>query len=98
MAPSVYRFTFPPAVPIDAVEDSLTLSVVGVESLFGDLAARVGAGHLFDPARRTCVIRGGGRAGQGLVKLFTGYITRGLGPDAYRVERVDEWADPAGGR
>ena len=97
MTPAVYRFTFASTVPIHAVADSLTLALVAVDALYGEPVARAGAAHLFDPARRTCVIRGGDRAGRGLVKLFAGFVTKGLGPDAYRVERVAAPPETKGG-
>jgi hypothetical protein len=81
-----------------SVEDTLTLSLLGVECLFGEVADRVGASHWLDPARRTCNIRGGTKAGRGLVKLFTGFVTRGLGPDAVRVERVPAASERGGAR
>jgi hypothetical protein len=89
---NLYRYCFEEAAPLDEVEGTLALALVGVECLFGAARARLDVGHHFDEQKRACVIDASTPPGRALAKLFTGLLSQGLGPDAFRVERL------AGGR
>ena len=49
--PRLYRYRFAEAAPLEEVELTLALALVGVECLFGAARARLEVGHLFDPEK-----------------------------------------------
>lgn len=93
----LYRFAFPPPLPMIEVEASLALSLLAVESLHGEAEARLDAGHALDAERRSCVIDAGTPAGRNLIRLFTGFLTREFGEGGFRVERVAAGAQQSHG-
>ena len=90
MTRDVYRFTFNTDAPIEEVEASLLLAILATESLHGQCQVRLDAAHYLDPARRACVIDAGTPVGRDLNRLFTGFIGREFGQDAFSVERVED--------
>ena len=71
-------------------EASLLLAVMATESLHGEAQTRLDAGHFLDPIKRACVIDAGTPVGRDLNRLFTGFLSREFGADAFVVERVDD--------
>jgi len=90
MAKHLYRYTFMPVVPIEEVEASLLLAVFATESLHGETQTRLDVAHFLDPAKRACIIDAGTPVGRDLNRLFSGFIGREFGPDAFSVERVED--------
>jgi hypothetical protein len=89
MPPEVYRYSFPPPVPLDEIEATLLLALWGAESLYGESQVRLDATHLLDRDRRACVIDAGTPVGRDVNRLFVGFVRREFGDDAFRVERVE---------
>lgn len=89
MTPVSHRYSFSAAVPFTEVEDTLLLSIWGVESLYGETLLRLNPCHRIDRSQRRCVIDTGTPVGRDLNRLFAGYITREFGRQAFEVERVD---------
>ena len=90
MNKELYRYAFASEVPIEEVEASLLLAVLATESLHGESQVRLDAAHYLDPAKSACVIDAGTPVGRDLNRLFTGFIGREFGPDAFTVERVED--------
>ena len=90
MTKELYRYTFKPIAPIEEVEASLLLAILATESLHGETQTRLDVSHILDPAKRACVIDAGTPVGQDLNRLFTGFIGREFGPDAFSVDRVED--------
>ena len=88
MGKTLYRYTFTPDVPIEEVEASLLMAVFATESLHGEEETRLDAAHYLDPTKRACVIDAGTRVGRAVNRLFTGFIEREFGPDAFTVEHL----------
>jgi hypothetical protein len=88
MTKELYRYTFPPHVPVEEIEATLLLALWGAESLHGESQVRLDAAHFLDPDRRACVIDAGTPVGRDVNRLFVGFIGREFGSDAFRVERV----------
>jgi hypothetical protein len=84
----IYRYSFPPAIPLSEIEETLLLAIWGTESIHGESQARLDASHLLDTDRRICVIHGGTPVGRDLNRLFVGFVAREFGADAFTVERV----------
>jgi hypothetical protein len=88
MDSEVYRYTFPPHVPVEDIEATLLLALWGAESLFGESQVRMDAAHYLDADRRTCVIDASTPVGRDVNRLFVGFVRREYGDDSFRVERV----------
>lgn len=82
-----YRYTFKRHVPIDDVQDSLTLAVLGAEQLHGRARMRLEAGFRLDRQRRICTIDASTTVGQDIARLFAGYLAQEFGEKAFQVRR-----------
>lgn len=90
MKADVYRYRFNEEVATEDIEAALLLAIWGCESLNGESQTRMDATHYFDADQRACVIDAGTEVGMDFNRLFVGFVSRELGPDAFRVERVKE--------
>ena len=90
MTKELYRYVFTPDAPIEEVEASLLLAILATESLHGESQVRLDVAHSFDPTKRACVIDAGTPVGRDLNRLFTGFLGREFGPDAFTVDRVED--------
>ena len=84
MPRELYRYVFTPDAPIEEVEASLLLAILATESLHGECQVRLEAAHYFDAAKCACVIDAGTPVGRDLNRLFTGFVRREFGEDAFR--------------
>lgn len=82
-----YRYRFADNVPLQEVEESLLLAVLAVESLHGRSPVRLDAAFCLDREKRSCVVDAGSEVGRAIARIFTGFLTRQFGEDAFRVER-----------
>jgi hypothetical protein len=89
MTKELYRYSFPPRVPVEEIEATLLLALWGAESLHGEAQVRLDATHFLDADRRACVIDAGTPVGRDVNRLFVGFVRREFGDGAFRVERVD---------
>ena len=85
---AIYRYEFPSDLPIQEVERSLALSVLTTESLHGRSQVRMDASFLVDMEKHTCVIDADTEVGRDIARIFTGYLTREFGENAFRVKRI----------
>jgi hypothetical protein len=90
MTTDQYRYAFKAEVPIEEIEASLLLAVMATESLHGESQTRLDAAHYLDPIKRACVIDANTPVGRDLNRLFTGFMGREFGADAFTVERVED--------
>ncbi|WDI41479.1 hypothetical protein [Bremerella sp. P1] len=88
MKTEVYRYRFGEGVSSEDVEAAILLSIWACESLRGESQTRMDATHFFDTDEMSCVIDAGTDIGMDFNRLFVGFLTREIGPDAFRVERV----------
>ena len=95
MSKEVYRYVFSADVPLEEVEASLLLAVMGAESLHGESQVRLDAAHHLDVAARACVIDAGTAVGRDFNRLFVGFLRREFGEDSFQVERADSPAAAA---
>jgi hypothetical protein len=89
MSADVYRYSFPPHVPVEDIEATLLLALWGAESLHGEAQVRLDAAHFLDPDRRAAVIDAGTQVGRDINRLFVGLIRREFGEGDFQVTRVD---------
>jgi hypothetical protein len=88
-------YTFDDAVDMSQVEDTLAISVLAIESMYGAASVRLEIACELDPERRTCVIDSGTEASRTLNQIFVGYLRREFGDNAFRVGRGDPTASAA---
>lgn len=86
MPDSLVRYTFAASVPVDELEGTLFLALVGCESLHGEAAVRIHPCHSFDRLGRRCEIDTQTRIGSDLHRLFLGYVHREYGRGSYSVD------------
>jgi len=81
------RYTFSRSVSMREVEETLLLAVLAVESLFGESTVRLDASFSIDSARRACVIDASTDVGRAICRVFTGFVSREFGSDAFEIRR-----------
>lgn len=85
---TLYRYQFDDLVPMRDVEETLHLAMLATESLHGAAQARLDASFRLREDRHSCVIDADTEVGSSLARIFTGFLGRGYGLGAFRVERV----------
>ena len=90
MTSSVYRYTFATDIPSEETEATLVLALLAAESLHGEAQVRLDVAHHLDPDRHACAIDAGTDVGRDLNKLFTGFLRREFGEEAFKVERLGD--------
>ena len=87
MSAHIYRYEFNADVPLEDVEASLVLAILGTESLHGETEVQLCTSHYFDHQLRSCVIDSEGEVGNDLNRLFAGFLRREFGPESFSVKR-----------
>lgn len=90
MTTDLYRYAFDEQVRPEDIDAALLLAIWGCEALHGEAQTRLDAAHYFDRAKRACVIDAGTPVGRDFNRLFVGFIGREVGPDAFRIERLNQ--------
>ena len=88
-----YRYRFDERVALRDVEDLLSLATLATESLHGRSQVRLDASFLVDAESRSCVVDATTAVGQDIARIFTGFLGRDLGEEAFRVERVTDHSE-----
>ncbi len=88
MNQDIYKYEFSFDIPIHEVERSLALSVLTTESLHGRTQVRLDASFYFDKQKRACIVDAGTEVGRHIARIFTGYLTREFGEEAFKVKRI----------
>lgn len=86
----LYRYNFDSKVPIRDIEESLLLAVLAAESLHGRSLVRLDASFCLDSHKRSCVVDAATEVGRAIARIFTGFLTREFGEEAFKVERVGD--------
>lgn len=84
----IYKYNFNSTVPMNEVENSLLLAVMAAESLHGRTMVRLDASFCLDPNKRSCVVDATTEIGRAIARIFTGFLTREFGEEAFKVERA----------
>lgn len=84
-----YRYTISERVPIEEVEITLLLSLLGIEALHGESQTRLDAAHTLSAERHAAVIDAGTAVGRDLNKLFACFLTKEFGTASFTVERIE---------
>jgi len=86
----LYRYNFDSKIPIQDVEESLLLAVLAAESLHGRSLVRLDASFCLDSKKRSCAVDSATDVGRSIARIFTGFLTREFGEEAFRVVRVGD--------
>lgn len=88
MNTSVFKFTFGAGVALVDVEATLQLAILAAEGLFGESRVRMEVSYHCDAPRSTIVVDGSTGPGDAVMRIYTGFLTREIGPDAFSVRRM----------
>jgi len=95
MERDIYRYRFGENIPMAEAEESLMLAALAAECIHGRSALRLAGAFLFDAAKRSCVIDGSTEIGRHIAAVFTGFLTKQFGDEAFTVERNPKRGDAA---
>lgn len=85
MNKTVYRYQFEPDVPLEEAETSLVLAIIAAEALHGQPAVRLSLRYLFGEEKHACVIDGDNEIARQVVLIFTQFLIRQFGDDAFQI-------------
>jgi len=83
-----YTYKFTPEIPMDAVKDSLLLAVMAVEGLKGRARIQLEARFRLERIERSCVINANTVVGDSIARIFTRFLAKEFGEQAFKVERI----------
>ena len=89
MSTELYRYRFNDDVPARELEESLLLAILAVECLLGESRVRLDARYCLRARDGVCVIDAGSDVGRDINRIFTGFVSREFGRDAFEVHRID---------
>jgi len=87
MTSESYRYEFCRDLSMQDVEESLMLAALAVECLHGRSQLRLDASFRLDKARRRCVVDARSPVGRAIACIFTGFLMREFGEEAFTVKR-----------
>jgi len=88
MNEDAYRYRFDEGVGLHEAEETLLLSILATEGLYGQARVRMDAGYAIDPAIRAIVVDASTDVGQAVNGIFTSFLMREFGPGSFGVKRV----------
>ena len=89
MNKTIYHYQIKDGILLDAVKDSLLISIMAVESLFGRSRINLEARFRLEKMNRVCIIDVGTLIGETIARVFTGLLIREFGEQAFSVERME---------
>jgi len=87
MNKTIYRYQINDGILMNAVKDSLLISIMAVESLYGRSRINLEARFRLENASRVCIIEVGTQIGETIARVFTGLLIREFGELAFKVEK-----------
>ncbi len=88
MFTDTYRFTFDSAIPLAEAEETLQLTILAAEGLFGEAAVRMNLNYHVVARRRMFMFDGSTDVGNAIIRMFTALLIRAYGRDQFTVRRV----------
>ena len=90
MITEAYRYRFKEDVDLRDVEDTLLLALLAAEGIYGQPRVRMDAAYTVDKPLRVVVVDASTDVGQDVAGIYTSFIIKEFGPDAFRVRRLDQ--------
>ncbi len=94
MNQSVFRFEFEKQADLTEVEATLQLAILAAQGLFGEACVRTEVAYHLDTDKRVVLLDGRTTSGEAVVRIFTAFITREFGDDAFHVRRTSQPITP----
>ncbi len=88
MSEHAYRYRFAERIDLRDVGDTLLLAVLAAAGLFGQTRVRMDAGFATDPSSNVLIVDASTIVGQAINGIFTSFLMREFGADAFEVKRV----------
>ena len=85
-----YRYQFAESICLRDAEDTLLLALLAAEGIYGPARVRMDAAYTVDAPLRAIVVGSATQVGQDVSGVFTSFLTREFGPDAFRVRRLSQ--------
>ncbi len=85
-----YRFQFKEGVDLRSVADTLLLSLLAVEGIYGAARVRMDSFYTIEGTLNVIVVDGSTQVGQDVAGIFTAFITKEFGRDAFSVRRLGQ--------
>ena len=82
-----YRYTFHTSVPMGQVSNALFLAGLAAEAIHGRARVQLDGDFRTDSATRSAIIDATTETGQTIARIFTEFISRELGEQAFTVVR-----------
>src|SRR2546425_8251462 len=83
----VYRYVFHQSVAMGQVSNALFLSALAAEAIHGRARVQLDGDFRTDPVARSAIIDATTETGQTIARVFTEFISRELGEQAFTVTR-----------
>ena len=90
MERNIFRYRFKDDLDPQEIEESLLLAVLAVEGIHGRCAVRLAGTFYFDREKHACVIDGSTEIGQHVAGIFTGFLQKQFGDEAFQIERLEK--------
>lgn len=87
MSATEYRFQFKPDVDLSEAEDTMRLSLLAAEGLFGEARVRTEVSYTVDPLRAEILVVGDAPVGEAVTQIFTSLLSHEFGRGAFTVRR-----------
>ena len=82
----VCRFKFDTHVSKQMIEEQIALAIITAECTFGKPKVRIHAGYISSDAEAAIDVSG--EVGEHIAQVFTGLMSRQVGEENFRVERI----------
>lgn len=89
MNEDAYRYRFDEGVDLHQAEETLLLSILATEGLYGEARGRMDAGYAVDQSIRVIVVDASTDVGQAVNSIFTAFLLREFGGRAFHVRPVE---------
>jgi len=90
MIAEAYRYRFKEDVDLRDAEDTLLLALLAAEGIYGQPRVRMDVTYTVDKPLRVVVIDASTEVGRDVAGVYTSFIIKEFGPDAFRVRRLDQ--------
>ena len=90
----VYKYQFREGLDLRDVEDTMLLTFLAAEGLFGEARVRMDGAHEADRENRALTVDAATAVGQFINMVFTVYAIREFGRDAFTVHRLAQEVMP----
>jgi len=87
---SIYRYKFREGQRMQAVEETLLLSILATECLYGEARVRLDARYSTSEGKRAVVVDATTEIGRAVCRVFTGFAIKEFGAESFKVERIEQ--------